>query len=1252
MKYIYTFVLTAVIILSAGNELFSASSVSTVKVDAASFPDVYAEIFFFNDGYVPESPDKSTVILKENGIPLNINDLTCPGQSPAANVSITIAFDLAANSSGTMSNFTLAQSTAAALIELLEKNTSECALTSFDIFSYLSCDYTSDKNKLLTSVNKLQSRDGSSYDAGFLSEPAGALKIAAMGKYEKSIVVITDGTGYASIDSIINTAKAENIKIFWLKIGGPVIGGLRRIAEETGGFWFDRIDSGEEINAAVNHVLAMAYGYKPCTLRWMNNFNCDSTKTMTVEVPDYPAQTQFSYPAPIEDMPRLELDPPYLGYSAVLPGFTRELDVRMKAVNGDISINEFRIMPPFSVTAGDVPQGEELIIPEGGEHTITIEFAPADSAMVYTVLDIDGNACYGRYVIITGGFPNVAPKQRTLNLDSPLCGETLIIGDTTHVRWSGLLPGDVVQLEYSTDGGMAWDTIVNDITGLEYPWEVPNIPTDSCLVRVVQLWPNNVGETLNFFHKNGVNSARFNKNGDLIITACKDQTARVWNSNTGWLLCEMEGHTANVNWANFDRNYEYAVTASDDKTLKVWKFDNEHTEAELLHTLTGHRNFVRCANFNHDGKKIISAGADGMVIIWDRDSGAAIDTIVDDGFLPQWFVSYSPSGNKIVTAGYAGRAVMYNMTDGSVARVFSTGKNEALTFAAFSPQEDRICATGWFGKGTVWDTQTGDTLFTINHTDSTSYLPAVTSADFNFSGEFLLTSCVNNTARMWNAHNGKLIMPLVEHTGSVQTAMFNFDASRILTASMDSTAKVWNLDKRDLQSDSTDCLISIDSPVIESMDIEFGDILLDEVKDSLVTNFIINKSDFPFNVKKIEISGEHAADFTLKSGFAPYLIDSAGTASAKISFHPRQTGKRNAVIRIIIPLDTIEKKLTGTGIEPGLTLISNYIDFKQVQVGDFKDTTLEMIVQNRSVSNDISIDSIFISGPDMVHFSILEGSGDVMLRPGQSHEMSLRFMPESFERISSGITFEYDAVGSPSTIYLFGEGIPQIIDTLTLAVGEIRAEPGRIIEIPVFVKNLDRSGYSQHIGGFKADLSFNVSMLEPIDNDFESSISENTRTLKLILPSEFDADSVLARVKFKTALGNAEQTKLILSNSAPIGKAKVNLFEQPGVFSLEGLCNEGGIRLLEMDARFSLYQNKPNPVETSSIIEFEAGEPGLYRLFVSDLLGNTVKILLNRNLAKGKYSVTFNAGGLPSGTYYYTLQTPSQIFTRRLEVSR
>jgi WD40 repeat protein len=64
--------------------------------------------------------------------------------------------------------------------------------------------------------------------------------------------------------------------------------------------------------------------------------------------------------------------------------------------------------------------------------------------------------------------------------------------------------------------------------------------------------------------------------------SCKIHTARVWNVATGKLLATLEGHTGSVQQAAFSADGQRIVTASGDKTARVYHVVTLSNVAKLL----------------------------------------------------------------------------------------------------------------------------------------------------------------------------------------------------------------------------------------------------------------------------------------------------------------------------------------------------------------------------------------------------------------------------------------------------------------------------------------------------------------------------------------------------------------------------------------------------------------------------------------------------------------------------------------------
>jgi hypothetical protein len=81
---------------------------------------------------------------------------------------------------------------------------------------------------------------------------------------------------------------------------------------------------------------------------------------------------------------------------------------------------------------------------------------------------------------------------------------------------------------------------------------------------------------------------------------------------------------------------------------------------------------------------------------------------------------------------------------------------------------------------------------------------------------------------------------------------------------------------------------------------------------------------------------------------------------------------------------------------------------------------------------------------------------------------------------------------------------------------------------------------------------------------------------------------------------------------------------------------------------YVLEQNYPNPFNPSTTIKFGLPESSNVSLKIFNSLGEEVAVLVNENLGAGTYTYRFNASGLPSGIYIYTLQSGDQIISKKM----
>lgn len=90
------------------------------------------------------------------------------------------------------------------------------------------------------------------------------------------------------------------------------------------------------------------------------------------------------------------------------------------------------------------------------------------------------------------------------------------------------------------------------------------------------------------------------------------------------------------------------------------------------------------------------------------------------------------------------------------------------------------------------------------------------------------------------------------------------------------------------------------------------------------------------------------------------------------------------------------------------------------------------------------------------------------------------------------------------------------------------------------------------------------------------------------------------------------------------------------------------LMLSEIPYSFSLHQNYPNPFNPSTKIKFEIPKGSLVKLKIYDILGREVAELVNEKLNPGTYEYEWNGINLPSGVYFYKLQSENFVETKRM----
>jgi WD40 repeat protein len=130
----------------------------------------------------------------------------------------------------------------------------------------------------------------------------------------------------------------------------------------------------------------------------------------------------------------------------------------------------------------------------------------------------------------------------------------------------------------------------------------------------------------------------------LVTGSYPENSARLWEVETGRLMHELAGNRAQIRGADFSADGRLLLTGGGnfvrgggDASLRIW----DVTTGKELRLMSGATQLVWCVAFSADGRKALSGGLDGIVRLWDVNSGKEIHQ-----FKGHRVVSKSPIGER------------------------------------------------------------------------------------------------------------------------------------------------------------------------------------------------------------------------------------------------------------------------------------------------------------------------------------------------------------------------------------------------------------------------------------------------------------------------------------------------------------------------------------------------------------------------------------------------------------------------------
>jgi len=240
----------------------------------------------------------------------------------------------------------------------------------------------------------------------------------------------------------------------------------------------------------------------------------------------------------------------------------------------------------------------------------------------------------------------------------------------------------------------------------------------------VRLWDTGSGQLVYVQQFAGAAGNRFDisSNGRWMMSASSSRLA-VEDVQSGFELFTLDGHSGLPEARDISEDDRSLATGGPDGRLVLWNmpaipdFELRHP-VDPLRWATETKPPAATAAFSHSGKLVATGAGDGLLRLWDAQTGRLLRSIEADPRAVD-ALAFSPDDARLLSGGYADGIKIWDASSGALLRRLDCGGKRVLTIAI--NRDGSVLAAAILGGVTrLWDSTSGEVLASFERDEARS----------------------------------------------------------------------------------------------------------------------------------------------------------------------------------------------------------------------------------------------------------------------------------------------------------------------------------------------------------------------------------------------------------------------------------------------------------------------------------------------------------------------------------------------------